>query len=480
MPFSPGMTKLIVSDFLPGSTANFNMSLIESPRDLLKQASIFDKVAEDLMPDKDHVGIHVLALGESERYGFNRNGDGFPKKACIDYHDTFVKHGHVYEHHQNKDPKKKLGDIVKSAYNSDMGRIELFIHAHKDKAESHLNKLASNNEVPFSMACRVQEDRCNQCDQLRSSARDPRQCDHIAFNLGKMANDGTFTGTFNDHPKFFDISFVYRPADRIAWNLSKAASAQSQGLDSITLAESEGIWTPPELTMQPGIATEKLALLKKLASFEDKYRSIAETGPKDHWELQMWELRKSASGRLDDSFIDELRRYEPEDVLPVLARNEIIFDPESYCKYAMGLDLGQLCDHLDEVKQACDGVFSRLLKEGEAYSVCSDTYYDFITPSNYVIPQCNTLSTKLAMVKSAAAFDHESVTKRAVDATANGENPLINVNSANANTISHVAKVVSEKYASYKLASINAMRYFHPSENMDRQLAILAVQSMFK
>ena len=84
------------------------------------------------------------------------------------------------------------------------------------------------------------------------------------------------------------------------------------------------------------------------------------------------------------------------------------------------------------------------------------------------------------MVKNASSFSDEYAFKRAIDNTALGSNPQVSGNSVPSNTISQIAKVVSEKYASYKLASINAMRYFHPSESMDRQLAILAVQSMFK
>jgi hypothetical protein len=84
------------------------------------------------------------------------------------------------------------------------------------------------------------------------------------------------------------------------------------------------------------------------------------------------------------------------------------------------------------------------------------------------------------MVKNASSFSDEFAYKRAIDITASGSNPRISGNSVPSNTISQIAKVVSEKYASYKLASVNAMRYFHPSENTDRQLAILAVQSMFK
>jgi hypothetical protein len=109
-----------------------SMRIVEDPKSMTKSAStIFGCDYSELMPDKDHVGIHVVALGDAEHFGSNRNGDLFPKAACVKYHDTFVKHGHVYRHHKNKDPRTQgLGNIKMSAYNAPQGRIELFIHAN--------------------------------------------------------------------------------------------------------------------------------------------------------------------------------------------------------------------------------------------------------------------------------------------------------------------------------------------------------------
>jgi hypothetical protein len=77
-----GMTKLIYSGSMPDG-CEFQMEIIEDPAQFMKRASnaggLFDY--EALKADNDHVGIHVLALGDSERYGFNRNADGFPKAA---------------------------------------------------------------------------------------------------------------------------------------------------------------------------------------------------------------------------------------------------------------------------------------------------------------------------------------------------------------------------------------------------------------
>lgn len=135
--------------------------IIKRSGELTKQAStIFGVDYDALKPDDKSVGIHVVALGDAEHYGQNRNGDLFPKEACVKYHDTFVKHGHVYRHHKNKDPEKSIGIIKASAYNEPMGRVELFIHADKEKAAPELERLEKEGEIPVSMACCVQHDRC--------------------------------------------------------------------------------------------------------------------------------------------------------------------------------------------------------------------------------------------------------------------------------------------------------------------------------
>lgn len=147
------MTKLFYSaDFDP--VVGVGAELITRQGELTKQAStIFGKEYSDMKPDDRHVGIHVVALGDAEHYGQNRNGDLFTKKACIEYHPTFVKYGHVFRHHRNKDPETAIGEVKCAAYNEPMGRIELFIHADKEKAAPELERLEKEGEIPFSMAC---------------------------------------------------------------------------------------------------------------------------------------------------------------------------------------------------------------------------------------------------------------------------------------------------------------------------------------
>lgn len=471
-----GMTKLITSSSLPEGL-HCHFEVMEDPGRFVKAASAFGG-AELPMPDDDHVGLHLVALGDVERYGFNRNGDGFPKKACQEYHPTFVKNGHVYEHHKNKDPKKALGSIKMSAYNEPQARIELFIHAHKEKAASHLDKMEKSGEVPFSMACRVQYDRCNACNATRKNAKDPNMCDHVRYELGKVAEDGTVYGVHNDEPKFFDISFVYRPADRIAWDLKKVASDGT--IDSVELAKEAGIWTPEELAVDSPSVLTKLEDLRKLAEAEQEIFRVANADYRQQRRSLAWQMCKAASTPFSNSQIENLRRFEVPDTMSALARANVILDPISFCKYAMGTDLSELAPFVDEIEQAAAGMFSRLMKEARAVDVCSDGYYDVDAS---LVDQCpSALRSAVFAMKSSASFGEKDASARAVASTINGIEPELVKNAADqpVNSFSQVANCVIEKYASYKLAALSAVRHFHPEDNNTCRELLAAAQNMIQ
>jgi len=135
-------------------------------------AGVFEGI--NLTPKKDHSVVHLIAMGDAEYYGMNRNGDIFFKQGqmmdipepfdgvtrkvqihCgnVDRHHTFEKYAHVYRNHKNKDPKKSQGDVLKSAHNDEMSRVELLVQLHNGKWATELHKLASGDPVEFSMAC---------------------------------------------------------------------------------------------------------------------------------------------------------------------------------------------------------------------------------------------------------------------------------------------------------------------------------------
>ncbi|MBQ2619791.1 MAG: hypothetical protein IJF84_00460 [Thermoguttaceae bacterium] len=107
--------------------------------------------------------VHLIALGTTEDYGPNRNGDGFKKKACEDYHHYFVKDAKVYRNHKNTDPENSYGVVKASAFNEDMSRVELIVALNRTKeaakrnkghvADKELDKLESDKPLACSMAC---------------------------------------------------------------------------------------------------------------------------------------------------------------------------------------------------------------------------------------------------------------------------------------------------------------------------------------
>jgi len=468
-----GMTKLIYSGSLPD---NFDMQLeiIEDPAKFVKRAAanggLFDY--EALKPDADHVGIHVLALGDFERYGSNRNGDGFSKAANRAYHDTFVKLGAVFRHHQNKDRNKSLGKIAASAYNEDMGRIELFLHANKKACAEELERLEKNGEIPCSMACRVSFDRCLICNNLRKSAKDPNQCDHVKYELGKVAEDGRVTCTMNDEPRFFDLSFVWRPADRIAWSLKTASDGQ---MDSVKLAEEAGLYLPEQVALDSDAKLRKLAVAKDLARYERKYLEMAATAPVAGADCRLWELRKSAATSVDDATIEKLREHEPGDVFYVMANHQVVLDPASFLKYALGKAAAGV--PVAAVRDRVRGIFDELEKKGELCSIAADSAYDARIPEAYsavprTFPELERLVTGVAPL---ASFAVKMANHRTVEATIAGDSP--SVRRGEENSGGELAKYLATRYATYKLAAVCAMQALH--KDMDEcTVALAAAQNL--
>jgi hypothetical protein len=467
------MYKLIYHDSFD-TTANIGASLIEDPRQLSKAASELFGDMSGCKPDKDHVGIHLVALGDFEHYGQNRNGDGFPKKACIKYHDTFVKNGHVYRHHRNTDPTKSLGNIVKSAYNEKMGRVELIIHAHKDKAHDELERLAKEGEIPFSMACKVAFDRCNICDAIRTSSKDPNQCEHIRDGLGKMGEDGKVACTHNDEPKFFDISFVGRPADRIAWNLKVAAD---QCISSVKLAEAEAIEAPDILAIETLGAIEKLDIAKKLAAAEDHVLyALNHNGRPTLSDQYMREMAKAAAYNADTGALDALRAYDVDTVLYTLAKRGCVLNPESFFKYALGPDYAAYEEVIQDVRRALPGHIGRLLKQARCWKITNNTEFDVGTIPLVVPTELEVLVDKIANTQSVLP---ECAEPRSAQAAFNSTNvKLAFDNTCEMQFNSDVLNTLVEKYAAYKLAAVKALIAFNNNTNVESILAVTAAQNL--
>jgi hypothetical protein len=225
----------------------------------------FLKLIDEIKVAKDEVPVHLIALGASEGWAANRNGDGFKEATCRQYHDTFVKHARAYRDHANKNPEKSYGIVKASIYNDVMRRVELLTLLNATKtacerngglvADRELQKLAKGEDLAVSMACSVPFDICSGCKnkaRTRAEYCTEKTCKYggCANNLTKVAEDGHILHVDNPSPRFFDISHVFRPADRTAYGhradwLQKAASHLF--VPGAELAEQLGVTTPLSL-----------------------------------------------------------------------------------------------------------------------------------------------------------------------------------------------------------------------------------------
>jgi hypothetical protein len=122
---------------------------------LKKSAAVLTKELSEVRPDPNFTHVHLIALGDQEKTGFNRNGDGFPKATNKTRHDTFVKYANWFHNHRNKPARgdKIYGHVKASAYNEPMGRVELIVAIDNKKDPDSIEKLARGEDIPVSMAC---------------------------------------------------------------------------------------------------------------------------------------------------------------------------------------------------------------------------------------------------------------------------------------------------------------------------------------
>ena len=424
--------------------------IVKSASELKKQAStIFNKEYDALKPPEGKTGIHLVALGDMETYGFNRNADGWKQADCQNRCDTFVKHGHVYQHHRNKDPKKALGEIKCAAYNPDMHRIELYIWADNEKAHDHLERLEKTGEVPFSMAARVPSDTCSICGATRTGPGDEKECDHIKYQLGKIAEDGKFTGMINNDPVWFDISFVGRPADRIAWNLKTASGL----MDSVKAAEYEGVVAPDEIDVDSEVGLRKMALMKDMAAMEGKMRGWLKGASCTRDERYLFEMRKLASQKVPDSMLQALRCYSPKDAMGALADAGVVLDARSFFKYAMGPDYKEVEEYVPGVEKLAASTLESAVAEGRCSRYCNSSEFD-VRSSDDLLGK----PLPAAFVEKLAEFGCDDPAEKILETTISGRTPTFSVDEKQACDVSSsVSAKLAEKYVTYKVAAVDAV-----------------------
>jgi hypothetical protein len=171
---------------------------------------------EGYQPMEGHVAFLIDALG-SDSYGANINGDIFPADHLGhpgDYgYKTFEKFAYPYFHHINKGEQFSYGPKVKLAtWLEDMERVQLVAWWSRERCGDLIPRLLDGELLDVSMGCRVPYDVCTYCG--KKARKRSEYCDHLRLMMRTLMENGIRVGALNYFPKFFDISFVRRGAEK--------------------------------------------------------------------------------------------------------------------------------------------------------------------------------------------------------------------------------------------------------------------------
>lgn len=334
----------------------------------------------------DEIPIHLLAIGATEFYGPNRNADGFTCATCQRKHDTFTKYARFYRDHANKDPARSYGHVKMSVWHDPMKRIELLCGLNGNEeaarrngglvADREMEKLSRDLDIPVSMACRVPNDVCSSCgNHARTRAE---YCDSIEnggfckagglkHNLGRLLADGHVLHADNPDPTFFDISHVFRPADRIAYVMGRLEKAAAAGAvqSGAEMAEMLGISLPYELRVPPSALPAAAAQIKLAYQLADLEREAMS---------RSWAAAFASETR-GDVVLPEAKREKFAQILRALVDERMVLPTEHFIRLVTDLPEKQAADVAAVVNAYLPGVYGRLIASRDFENVVSQNPY---------------------------------------------------------------------------------------------------------
>ena len=269
------------------------LEIVKSANMVSYNTEYVPKIAEfikNLSPKPGCIYILSNALGGSEVWGSNNNGDLFPAAPHWGIahpgkewgYETFVHFADVFRQHRNEKSKghPSYGKLVCSAWNPRMWRVETVaeIPRGQKEIEDIESDLDNNKPVAVSMGCRIPFDECSVCGhRARVSSQ---HCEHLKTKLKQTMPDGLVVAMINYYPIFFDQSFVRKGADPAAWAHSKVGEGTAiinQGEVKFT-AESETLFFSPQMRKVASSDEDKEAAMYKEIGGEATTQVEAEHG----------------------------------------------------------------------------------------------------------------------------------------------------------------------------------------------------------
>ena len=388
----------------------------------------------DIGPQKNASLIHLIALGAHEATGPNRNGDSFKRAFLQRAHPSFIKHGALYRNHKNKDFSKRDGEIIKTAFNDDMDRVELLVSADHSKCADWLGKLEQGERVDFSMGFDCLYDICSICGNEAPTRKE--YCEHVKkkaaapYGMGKILPDGRKCYVDNPDGVFNDISKVPVGADMTAQSLRKVAGLEEEITGGAELAAEMF----PELSREK--FASKIAVAVKLSKME--------------------KLLPMSASRLevDDEKLDEktaaaLREMPAATMFGELAKLGCVLPFNAFFSLVLGDRTSEFEPYLGEAEKAAGRIFSHLEENDEVMdAVCAIGHYEC---GHVPFSKLGTLDSDLLQDHCGL---HEGIAEQRMVKTAMTGSRRIEATSPA--SISKQAMGLLSHYAAYKLAALES------------------------
>lgn len=437
--------------FSETSSYDFGISptaLIQDMKRMEKRASQITEHLKKLEKNANQENLHIIAVGAYEGTGYNRNMDRFRQYWCEKNAHYFKDADRaVNRHHKNKPEDPKYGNIKVAYYNPAMRRIELVVGLDKHACQDILHEQEKVGHTNWSMASKQAYDVCTWCE--KKSASDDERCEHIPGQLGELNKVGEMCGMDNPDPKWFEISYVKRPADRIGMSLQKTASAVTHLLPRDYLNIYTGFQVPDEGLTISKYAADKRDLLLKLSALEKRLAAVST-------DKKMLALSHTEKLAFED--LQKLREMQPAEFFKTAANNGILLSPENFFNYVFNGKVKEAS--VNAVKVRLPRIFEDLTKNASA--VVNDETYDTYLHAP-IVKQSNFIE-KLA---SSFSLDYDQALLRI---------PLgFKLASTGTDEGTQVEEELAKQYGMYKLSTLN---YLQSTNKLnDSFLAIAVMQN---
>jgi hypothetical protein len=287
----------------------------------------------------------------------------------------------------------------------------------------------------------------------------------LRHNIGRCLDDGHILHADNPHPRFFDISNVFRPADRIAYisgTMSKAANAGV--VSGAELAEQMGVTAPIGIDANTAISAgvqNQLIALQKLAE--------AELLPNNAALYTQMALAQNAAVQ-DTIALPAGSEIKLAEAFRALADAGVVLPLNDFLTLTVKSANVEL---VKSVAAALPGIFSKMAAEGDIVSTLEQNAYN---PAYAGSVRMRMWAEKIAATKSMLPKEIEKraylAVLRNVQVTAVDDTNLQTM-TKHAEASSPAVKTLAHHYALYKIAAVSEFMKKYNVDGLTAQYCVM-------